>query len=730
MTDPTKPFIGFPNAPKPKKGFRKVYADTWLDDFLKGLLGDTEPSGGTVLDPEDKSRRNRVKDIGEQAGILTSIPSQLLGLGALPLLGGAIRLGGAKDLVASHVSADPKALAKSGFLDAPSIGITANRGSAFASMRAPQLIFAAGKLDPMRQNYPTVLINRDAYIGSPSGRPGGGPKWDQGYFDHRWQSRMDEVKEAYGPGWPDLRMAHSFPTSGHGLAIAASPNFRSFREFERSPMGAQLLRKRAGVDAWAYQSALDKDIAEQARLVGGLGLSGHEYAKLLAKRYYNQGRDHLSNFELQLWDRASRSPSDMAELKHYGKVPLRPIDTAVYLGNDPFEFRNWEGFRDAGFPMFTEFHLPHQSGRSMGSGIEKQLPKIANPHGTFTLPKDMRLPERKIPNGGDPDKDFAEAWNAFIAPRAGTSPPLVKAAKMAPMDAAKILAPLPENQKAQKLKELAMQGKITHDAADNFIQVYKLHDYFHPDDLPWKKGKPSVGDDELDALPDPDTDIAAQWAHAGIKPPPLPKNLDEIKDELWPTVHMMLTAQKSGKEASDWLEKMNAAGFLPEEQLQLGLKFIDQKWPVQPPGQISQSLSEIFFGVPKLKAKQSSEELPDLMAPGLLAPKTPGAMGVPGGKLPDANLRLGGPQKIYYDTLMETADEYPLTMEELLAKIGPMSSKAQNEAVNTMWKAFESGLHNQPNWHKLLEDKIKDALMVMPEEDLPNQSFIKLLKLQ
>jgi hypothetical protein len=74
-----KPFIGYPQALKPP-GKRKLYQDTWLDDFVKGLFGAEAPTG-SVLEPD---REKRVK--ASNAGQITSIATDALDLPKAALL--------------------------------------------------------------------------------------------------------------------------------------------------------------------------------------------------------------------------------------------------------------------------------------------------------------------------------------------------------------------------------------------------------------------------------------------------------------------------------------------------------------------------------------------------------------------------------------------------------------------------------------------------------------------
>lgn len=700
MTDPTKPFIGFPNAPKPKKGFRKVYADTWLDDFLRGLLGDTEPSGGTVLDPDDKARRNRVKDIGEQAGILTSIPQQILGLGALPLLGGAIRKGGAKDLVQMHGTRRdnlPK-IAESGFLKSPSIGITSRRANDYSS-GVPQFIFAAGKADPA--NVPGTLTNRDGYTYNPYNSSTKNPA----AFQDELEYQLKELNRLYGVD--DLRLGQYWPGLSQGFSIAASPKFRSYADFEKSPGGAATLRVPESRQD-PYWRGITRDLGENAEVMGVS--SPENYAKSLVKRALTKGPDHLTGFEGQLWERASRAPSAMAEMKVHGDLPINPKDTALFLPDwaQDETLRLAEPFRDAGFKIFNPFNLArdfrddpslyYKYGKSPNSEAiyAKRLPLVADPRGGFNLPADLTL------RPGDTDVKIArDTWNDFITGgKAGGSPPLSKAPKFSDDVKETWINFAKDPKEAEK--------NLEHNWKMGFLTETEYNEGVAFIDKKWPV-KPLGAESQS---------LADMFGMKPVGPPlkgapPLPKTDWGIQPP-----EAIAAASQIAKDPKKFVDDLYQDG-------QIDLVTYGQVFELLKKG------SNWAPAKPAPHAEQIPfEPLPDLLAPGLLKPNTPGQMGELNGMLPDANLQLDEFSKIKYDTLMETADEYPLTMEELLAKIGPMSPKAQSEAVKTMWEAYMSNLHKSPNWHKLLEDKLKDTLMMMPEADLPNQSFIKLLNLK
>lgn len=453
-----KPFIGYPGAPHPKKrpdsGPPKLAQDTWLDDFIKGFLGETEASG-SVLDEQTRDKHVTANDIGQRLGAVANFPSPKA---LLPLIGmaGAIRIGGAKDLLSHHAFGAHYApdIAKSGYLDTPSIGVTSRQVNDYAPL-SPQMIFSAGKVDPIR--LPGQMVNRDGYFYNPSGRK----IWDPSIeFDPETLKASIEYGKSMGAahtGRQELRLGQMWPADGQALAIAASPSFESFHEFEKSPYGAQLLRVPARLRE-SYWNATSKNIREATHErmdTTGKYLTQREFTEDLIRRM--DAGDKISEAEAKLWMRAANSPSGMAEFKVMDKLPISPADTSIYvppgsLGEDKLKLL--EGFRDAGYPMFTDSHLASdtfpQAGMSPQMWLPKRLMSVASDRGGFNLPKLGEIPAGK--NAGL-EKWQRENWNSFITPGAGGSPPLSVADKTA--------AKLEEALKPQPIEEAAGVPSLT-----------------------------------------------------------------------------------------------------------------------------------------------------------------------------------------------------------------------------------------------------------------------------
>lgn len=651
-----KPFIGYPRAPKPRaKGFRKTYADTWLDDFLKGFLGDESPAGGTVLEPEKKEKRESLKRAGELAGIVTDVPKGLL---SLPFLAaGAIRKGGAKDLLATHAfnpSYAPQ-IAESGVLRSPSIGITSRNWNEYAPAN-PAFVFAAGKADPGR-GVAGAMTNRDGYFYNPQYLQ----KTDPDALAEEIRDKIAEMKQAYGVN--DLRLGQFWPGTGQGFGIAASPNFKSYAEFEKSPYGAQLLRipERARAPYWR---AIERDLAENAQLMLGSTAYGttDTYTKALAKRAAEHGPEHLTNFELQLWERAKRMPSGMAEQKVYGDLPLNPIDTSIFFplaGGRLGDLSKLADFRDAGFKIFNELHLAprefagkaHQAA-SPWTRAQKNFPLVADERGGFNLPRDLT-----IPNEQGKGVIGAADWNDFINPLAGGSP-----------------------SDPWRLPRLKPSGWID------------LDTFKHVEDLGAEKG-PAKIKAWLDAG-HIDQEQADKLTAAGMKKwaPPLPK---EGGVSLGTMLKEDLDSFPTGAEATAWLEKQYENGWLPELQYEAGVKYLDQKWPIQPAGQASQSLAEIF-GVPALKAgKPVNTSAPDDWTKQWN---------------PDSSLHLSKDKIPAFMNLMNEADEYMITLEDFV-KTHSVKPALHDALMDKTWELYQKELHKKPAWHSKLETALTETLV-------------------
>lgn len=443
MSDLTKPFIGYPQAPRPK-GPVKTYEDTWLDSFLKGVMGE-DPSGSVLEDNrQSKVDANRVGRVATVLGDLAIIPQALGAVAKVPAVAGAIQkivgpttalkvppalaksqqgaitVGGPKDLYASHAFRPEKApdIARSGFLDAPSIGISSREANDYAPHN-PQFIFRPGLLDSNKQV--GTLINRDGYFHNPTSQLWPGGPASNETLQESLQHLLAKNKKYYG--LDDLRLGQGIPSAGQGLAIAASPAFKSFREFEKSPLGAGALRtsKRSRDASW---DKLNQELKDVHRVYGPDDLEQQFLRKPASER---------TPAEQWMWDVASRQPSAMAEFKVLQQLPLTPADAAVFVPNiNHSTLRNLTDLRDAGFQFFTKGNFergvsPALARMNEGLGqfaipgsdeTFKKLPGVASSTGELRVPK--KLVE-------DMPKYDREAWLDFLNPRAGSSPPVSKA---------------------------------------------------------------------------------------------------------------------------------------------------------------------------------------------------------------------------------------------------------------------------------------------------------------
>jgi hypothetical protein len=127
------------------------------------------------------------------------------------------------------------------------------------------------------------------------------------------------------------------PAGLHGMAIRSSPAFRSFEQYEKSPLGAKLLSKD---DAGAHQHAAEDQLwkaVPEARSYPREMYNDSGLADMLAHRramdrhfetgepidqakYLREISQHLGRFRRDV----AASPSEYAEIKAVGPVPVTP----------------------------------------------------------------------------------------------------------------------------------------------------------------------------------------------------------------------------------------------------------------------------------------------------------------------------------------------------------------------------------------------------------------------
>lgn len=421
---------------------KQPYERTQLDAFLGGLFGDSsfDTPEGSVLDPAAASR-NSTRNAGYLTGLAFQAPpvirGGLKGAGALlkvPALEkaasagmgaglppaamhgsqrGAVSLGGADDLLLTHAF-DPRrteAIAKDGFLRAPSLGITtANQpfeavqkgvGVGFNPLE-PRFVFRAGAVNPETRR--GTLINRDGYFANPSGRGLDGYgvpiEMDLGQEIAELLARQ---KRLYG--LDDLRLGEGVPHSpNQALSIVSSPSFKSWREFENRQPGAETLRHGKTPE----QLKRWRQLADQETGSTFMMRQDADPADLALRlvRQANKPQKDFRNAELYpnaaSW--ASKAPSDMAELKILEHLPLHPADAFIWYPNGearaaramaPFLDK---GFRVIGPDTLEQNGLMKKAVQSFGEGEytheiddwARSLLQFVPPTGELKLPPRLR----------------------------------------------------------------------------------------------------------------------------------------------------------------------------------------------------------------------------------------------------------------------------------------------------------------------------------------------------
>lgn len=424
---------------------KQPYERTQLDAFLGGMFGDSsfDAPEGSVLDPA-AANRNSTRNAGyltglafqappvirgglKGAGALLKVPAlekaAAAGLGAgLPPAAmhgsqrGAVSLGGADDLLLTHAF-DPayvEAIAKDGFLRAPSLGITTgNQTTAKAIQRAtgvgfnpgkPRFVFRAGAVNP--ETAMGTLINRDGYFANPTGRAktvfGLPDLMREGDLQQEIADLLARQKSLYG--LDDLRLGEGLPGSpSRVMQIAASPNFKSWREFEASPAGAETLRH--GVDSDVLkrvrQAATDRIMRKYTYATAD---DVHDVGLDIVRKMNGKhdGGPRLSTLAPFI-EHAKTAPSDMAEFKVLQHLPLRPSDAFIWSPYGEARSETWlkplmeKGFRVIGPDTLHDTGkmrmFPTEIAPGMSAETEdwaRSLLQLVPPTGELKLPP--RLP--------------------------------------------------------------------------------------------------------------------------------------------------------------------------------------------------------------------------------------------------------------------------------------------------------------------------------------------------
>lgn len=300
---------------------------TAVADFLKGallgnttdlvgapvqILGDALNAVGVPVGPKPVGGTNWLREkLGQKQPTDESLAQTLGSLVGMPDpqsavtlagLAGALRKGGNQELVAWHNS-DPKKLAElaanTPVLSNPSIGISKFDPFQFGGSDAVSLLFKPSEhLDPALTR--GHLYNRDAYT--------------------------TRVRANIADAFDDIRFSETAAPreASHLLSIAASPKFRSLKEFEESPTGAAILTTPKQKDKTAEQyEALGDRLAQSAygdEFVPSTALARQQWARDMIEQM--QGAPDNTGLGAELLKALQTNPSDYAELKKLGDMPL------------------------------------------------------------------------------------------------------------------------------------------------------------------------------------------------------------------------------------------------------------------------------------------------------------------------------------------------------------------------------------------------------------------------
>lgn len=247
--------------------------------------------------------------------LLSSLVNPETAAKSIPLLLGAIRPFGAKNLAMVHNMSGGLNFLRSGkSLGNPSIAIAENP---YPFDRSPTLVFNPDSklFDPanMEQNQ---LFNRDAYT-------------------DRAKTLLHGWGQEFRLKGKDLRYTEGFnPSKEQKLAIDASPRFKSFKDYETKKSGAGTLGQpyyTESSDLYAevqryLRDNVDKDTSQAYRLAYHTPLDYESYKTqldFLASRGNKAAQGFLK--------RASELGSDYAELKVIGQVPVDPYNVNALL---------------------------------------------------------------------------------------------------------------------------------------------------------------------------------------------------------------------------------------------------------------------------------------------------------------------------------------------------------------------------------------------------------------
>ena len=288
-----------------------------LTAYLEGLKRTAKRNFGDVRGNPNDFGRMAAARMDEDMTKRLADPTAALDYTTGPAggLAGIIRRGGRHDLNMVHnASMTPEWLARfiaeRGSLSSPSVAIAKNTIHPFE--RSSTFVFnpSSPLFDPA-QHRGNQLFNRDAYTFRKK-EPGAIPP---------------NVRHNFG----DMRLTEGYyPDDAQVWAIRSSPQFRSFAEYEGSKSGARTLGKFTEEDS-KYADMLNDNLTEWAQ--NKYSLSPNKRSPAVLKQLQDSARAGDENAQFIL-EGFRQLPSDYAELKVLGEVPINPRNVSGLMLRD------------------------------------------------------------------------------------------------------------------------------------------------------------------------------------------------------------------------------------------------------------------------------------------------------------------------------------------------------------------------------------------------------------
>ena len=393
------------------KGLKGVTPKSPSETINQDVLGLPEPEllsaqGATELAAGLINPAKAIAGVGKATALAVPMLAALMQKAPAALVksiaksqAGVIRPGGLAELNMFHAT-DLDALGRSEVFTDPSIAITYNRGNAFARPSQANLVLnpASPKFDPKSSG--AFLINRDAFV-------------DTAKADVRKSQQLDDLR---------LTQEQELPLQ-HALSILFSPKFESFENYEKSILGADVLKsyseatirgKRASADQ-ALASALTKlgydgqDYVKQS-VTSGVAQQVAELLRTAAREGGNAGS--LSKTAIS---RLATQPSNYAELKLRDHLPLgEDTVSAIFLPASGY----WGTVSDArkrlansflsNVPAGTPAELLPESASDLYAALAEQLTEQ-------TMKAGGRVPKSPYLSGLPVSTDWNEAYDAILS---------------------------------------------------------------------------------------------------------------------------------------------------------------------------------------------------------------------------------------------------------------------------------------------------------------------------